>query len=82
MTEAELTPADYIAMLRRRWVLIAVLAAVGGPLAYGVSRFLPEPLQVADTCAHGATDRAVRRSSNRWIPRTSPSDFRACSSRY
>src|SRR5271155_4487500 len=42
MTKRELTPADYIAMLRRRWVLIAVLASVGGPLAYGVSRALPD----------------------------------------
>jgi len=41
MTQRELTPADYLAMLRRRWVLIAVLACVGGPLAYGVSKFLP-----------------------------------------
>lgn len=41
MTQRELTPADYIAMLRRRWVLIVVLAAVGGPLAYGVSGLLP-----------------------------------------
>ena len=41
MTQRELTPADYIAMLRRRWVLILVLAIVGPPLAYGVSRFLP-----------------------------------------
>ncbi|MGA9142859.1 MAG: Wzz/FepE/Etk N-terminal domain-containing protein [Candidatus Acidiferrales bacterium] len=42
MTERELTAADYIAMLRRRWVLIVVLAAAGGPLAYGVSRVLPD----------------------------------------
>jgi len=41
MTQRELTPADYLAMLRRRWVLIMVLTVVGGPLAYGVSRFLP-----------------------------------------
>ena len=41
MTPRELTPADYIAMLRRHWVLIVVLGLVGGPLAYGVSRFLP-----------------------------------------
>src|ERR1700756_91639 len=41
MTERELTAADYMAMLRRRWVLIIVLAVIGGPLAYGVSRFLP-----------------------------------------
>jgi polysaccharide chain length determinant protein (PEP-CTERM system associated) len=41
MSERELTPADYLAMLRRRWVLIVVLAIVGAPLAYGVSRFLP-----------------------------------------
>src|SRR5580704_17016404 len=42
MSDRELTGADYFAMLRRRWVLIAVLAAVGGPLAYGVSRLLPD----------------------------------------
>lgn len=41
MTQRELTPADYLAMLRRRWVLVVLLAVVGGPLAYGVSRFLP-----------------------------------------
>ena len=34
MTERELTAADYMAMLRRRWVLIVVLAVVGAPLAY------------------------------------------------
>jgi polysaccharide chain length determinant protein (PEP-CTERM system associated) len=42
MTERELTLADYLAMLRRRWMLIVVLALVGGPLAYGVSRLLPD----------------------------------------
>lgn len=41
MAERELTLADYMAMLRRRWMLIVVLGLVGGPLAYGVSRFLP-----------------------------------------
>lgn len=41
MKQHELTPADYIAMLRRRWVLIVTLAVIGGPLGYGVSRFLP-----------------------------------------
>jgi polysaccharide chain length determinant protein (PEP-CTERM system associated) len=41
MVGRELTPADYLAVLRRRWVLIVVLAVIGGPLAYGVSRFLP-----------------------------------------
>ena len=41
MTQRELTPADYIAMFRRRWVLIAVLAIIGGPLGYGISRFFP-----------------------------------------
>jgi polysaccharide chain length determinant protein (PEP-CTERM system associated) len=42
MTQRELTPADYLAMLRRRWVLIVVLTVLGGPLAYGVSRYLPD----------------------------------------
>src|SRR5579863_1014283 len=41
MTQRELTPQDYVAILRRRWILITVLALVGGPLAYGISRFLP-----------------------------------------
>jgi polysaccharide chain length determinant protein (PEP-CTERM system associated) len=41
MTERERTPAEYILMLRRRWVLIVVMACAGGPLAYGVSRILP-----------------------------------------
>src|ERR1700752_1227731 len=42
MTKRELTLGDYLAMLRRRWMLIVVLALIGGPLAYGVSRFLPD----------------------------------------
>jgi polysaccharide chain length determinant protein (PEP-CTERM system associated) len=41
MTERELTAADYIAILRRRWVLIVIFAVAGAPLAYGISRFLP-----------------------------------------
>jgi polysaccharide chain length determinant protein (PEP-CTERM system associated) len=41
MTERVRTPAEYIAMLRRRWVLILILTAVGGPLAYGVACVLP-----------------------------------------
>jgi polysaccharide chain length determinant protein (PEP-CTERM system associated) len=41
MAQRELTPADYLAMLRRHWVMILVLTIVGGPLAYGVSRLLP-----------------------------------------
>lgn len=40
-SQRELTPADYIAMLRRRWVLILVLTLIGPALAYSVSRFLP-----------------------------------------
>jgi polysaccharide chain length determinant protein (PEP-CTERM system associated) len=39
--QRELTPADYIAMIRRRWVLIVIFALIGPPLAYGISRFLP-----------------------------------------
>jgi polysaccharide chain length determinant protein (PEP-CTERM system associated) len=41
MTRRELTPADYLAMLRRRWVLILIFAAIGPPIAYGVSLVLP-----------------------------------------
>jgi protein tyrosine kinase modulator len=41
MTGRELTPADYIAMMRRRWVLIVTLTVIGAPLAYGIAKFLP-----------------------------------------
>jgi polysaccharide chain length determinant protein (PEP-CTERM system associated) len=41
VTRRELTPADYIAIFRRRWILIAICAVIGAPLAYGVSLFLP-----------------------------------------
>ena len=41
MAQREWTPSDYLVMLRRRWVLITVLAVIGPPLAYGVSRLLP-----------------------------------------
>ncbi len=41
MTQRELTPADYLAMLRRRWMLIVALAVIGPPLAYGISLVLP-----------------------------------------
>src|SRR5580692_4300263 len=42
MSERELTLADYMAMLRRRRLLIVILAMVGGLLAFLVSRFLPD----------------------------------------
>jgi len=41
MTRREWTAADYLGMLRRRWVLIAILTIVGPPLGYGTSRMLP-----------------------------------------
>src|SRR6266481_186884 len=41
MGQRELTPSDYLAILRRRWLLIVILTVVGGPLAYGISRLLP-----------------------------------------
>ncbi|MGC2421440.1 MAG: Wzz/FepE/Etk N-terminal domain-containing protein [Candidatus Acidiferrales bacterium] len=41
MTQRELTLADYLAMLRRHWVMIVVLTLAGGPLAYVVARILP-----------------------------------------
>jgi uncharacterized protein involved in exopolysaccharide biosynthesis len=40
MVQRELTPADYMAMLRRQWIPIVVFALIGAPFAYGVSRFL------------------------------------------
>ncbi|HEV7967644.1 MAG TPA: XrtA system polysaccharide chain length determinant [Candidatus Acidoferrales bacterium] len=41
MTQRELTPEDYIAMLRRRWLPIVILTVLGPVIAYGVSRVLP-----------------------------------------
>jgi polysaccharide chain length determinant protein (PEP-CTERM system associated) len=41
MNQRQLTPADYYAMLRRRWVMILIFTLAGGPLAYGVSKMLP-----------------------------------------
>ncbi len=40
-TRRELTPADYVAMIRRHWVLIAVLTILGPPIGYGASRVIP-----------------------------------------
>lgn len=40
-SQRELTSADYIAIVRRRWILILTLSMIGPVLAYGVSRFLP-----------------------------------------
>jgi polysaccharide chain length determinant protein (PEP-CTERM system associated) len=45
MIHRELTFEDYMAMFRRRWPLIFILAMVGAPLAYGISRFLPNRYQ-------------------------------------
>ncbi len=41
MTQRELTPADYLTMLRRHWVMIVILTIIGPPLGYGISKFLP-----------------------------------------
>jgi polysaccharide chain length determinant protein (PEP-CTERM system associated) len=41
MTQRELTPADYIAKFRRRWVLIAIFTVIGPPLGYGLALVLP-----------------------------------------
>ena len=41
MTQRELTPSDYLAMLRRHWMLILILALIGPPLGYGISKALP-----------------------------------------
>jgi polysaccharide chain length determinant protein (PEP-CTERM system associated) len=41
MAQRELSPADYVAMLRRHWVMVLICTLIGGPLAYGVARVLP-----------------------------------------
>jgi polysaccharide chain length determinant protein (PEP-CTERM system associated) len=41
MTQRELAPSDYLAMLRRHWVLILILAVIGPPIGYGISKTLP-----------------------------------------
>jgi polysaccharide chain length determinant protein (PEP-CTERM system associated) len=40
--QRELTLEDYIAIARRRWILIAVLAVLGASLGYGIARYLPK----------------------------------------
>jgi polysaccharide chain length determinant protein (PEP-CTERM system associated) len=45
ITRRELTPADYMAMLRRHWVLIVVLAIIGPPIGYTASRIVPATYQ-------------------------------------
>jgi polysaccharide chain length determinant protein (PEP-CTERM system associated) len=44
-TRPELTPADYIAMLRRHWLLIVALAIIGPPIGYTMSRIVPARYQ-------------------------------------
>jgi polysaccharide chain length determinant protein (PEP-CTERM system associated) len=41
MIQRELALQDYLVMLRRHWLLVAVLGVIGAAAAYGVSRFLP-----------------------------------------
>jgi polysaccharide chain length determinant protein (PEP-CTERM system associated) len=41
MAHRELNMSDYVAMFRRRWVLILILTLIGPPLAYAVSVVLP-----------------------------------------
>ncbi|HEX5426000.1 MAG TPA: Wzz/FepE/Etk N-terminal domain-containing protein [Candidatus Acidoferrales bacterium] len=41
MIRSELKPADYIVILKRRWIPIVVLTLIGGPVGYAVSRVLP-----------------------------------------
>lgn len=41
MTQRELTAADYLAILRRRWLIVAIFAMIGAPLAYAVALYLP-----------------------------------------
>src|SRR5690348_3460854 len=40
-TRRELTTADYLAMVRRHWLLIVILTVLGPPVGYGVARVLP-----------------------------------------
>jgi polysaccharide chain length determinant protein (PEP-CTERM system associated) len=42
MAERELTPKDALAILRRRWLLIALLGIAGAGLGYGICRVLPK----------------------------------------
>jgi polysaccharide chain length determinant protein (PEP-CTERM system associated) len=40
--QRELTTEDYINIFRRKWLLIAILAVVGGGLGFGTARILPK----------------------------------------
>jgi polysaccharide chain length determinant protein (PEP-CTERM system associated) len=41
MAQRELTPADYIAILRRRWLLVLIITVIGPPLGYVLTLVLP-----------------------------------------
>ncbi len=40
-TPRELTPADYLAMLRRHWALILIFTILGPPIGYGAAKVIP-----------------------------------------
>jgi polysaccharide chain length determinant protein (PEP-CTERM system associated) len=42
VTQRELTIEDYIGILQRRWILIAILAVTGTALGLGIARILPK----------------------------------------
>jgi polysaccharide chain length determinant protein (PEP-CTERM system associated) len=41
ISQRELGAADYLAMVRRHWVLILILTLIGPPIGYGLSRVVP-----------------------------------------
>jgi hypothetical protein len=58
MTQRELTQADYIAILRRRWVLITVSRRSWGTVGLRRLAGASESLQVANPRAHRAAHSA------------------------
>ncbi len=40
--QRDMTLDDYVAILRRRWILIAVLGVVGSAVGFGVAHFIPK----------------------------------------
>ena len=56
MTQRELTPADYIAMLRRRWVLIAIFCSRRPAAGLRYFEILPPAVHLGNGGSGAAAD--------------------------
>ncbi len=82
MTQREFTPSDYLAMLRRHWVLILVLAVSRVRRSGTESRdFFRSRYKSTTLVLVEQPSVPIEISSSRWIRPTSTSAWPACSSK-